>query len=646
MNWSATTIIPLVASAIYGGILVAVIFSTPFNRLRRIFLVYLLAMLVWSVSAFMTVSGLVNVFTWFRVMTAAPLVMMVAIFYFVQSLFAWRRKITPYVFWYGVIVIILVLFTDAVIHTAYLDENNILVYEFSNLVFLIAGPGYFLMIYSQLELIRSIRETDNHTQRNRLRYLAIGLSITIVASLVNFTPWGQYPIDIAANGLTAIIIAYAILRHQLLEIRVVIRLGLLYSITTTMFGAIYYFFIYVTIDLFRIVSGGNTFSISLLIALLTALVVTRLRNRAQDWIDRVFYRDRYNAGLMLQRLSETTASLLNLEEITRLILDEVTSTLYIQHAAIYVKRNPVGEFHLLAGHNLTPMAPRELREDHPVLVWLSRYSQVLTKHEMSNQPAFRALWDDEQVALEALAMNLYIPLKAKKELVGMLSVGPKKSTQPYTPEDQLTLITLGNQMAVAIENARLYEELESTFVETVIALANAIDLRDTYTSDHSEQIAVMAADTAKAMGLPEEDIEAVYWGGLLHDIGKIGIPDAILQKPAKLNKDEWAVIRTHPKIGADLVAKVNKLEHISPIIEYSHERFNGSGYPHGAKRDEIPIGARIVGVVDSYSAMIDQRVYKAPLSHEEAIEELKRNSGILYDPDVLKAFFKVINNGA
>jgi putative nucleotidyltransferase with HDIG domain len=264
---------------------------------------------------------------------------------------------------------------------------------------------------------------------------------------------------------------------------------------------------------------------------------------------------------------------------------------------------------------------------------------------MTNLPIFRSLWDDEQIGLENLDMNLFIPLQAKGELVGMLAVGPKRSTQPYTPEDQLTLITLGNQMAVAIENARLYEELESTFVETVVALANAIDLRDTYTSDHSEQIASLAKDTAKAMNLPEKEVDAIYWGGLLHDIGKIGIPDSILQKPSKLDPEEWDVIRQHPKIGADLVAQVNKLGHISPIIEYSHERYNGSGYPYGAREEEIPIGARIVGVVDSYSAMIDKRVYKAPLSHEDAIEELRRNSGVLYDPKVIEAFFRVIGNG-
>ena len=123
----------------------------------------------------------------------------------------------------------------------------------------------------------------------------------------------------------------------------------------------YYLIIYLSMDLFRVVSGGNIFPIALIIAFLTALVVTLLRDRVQTWIDRIFYRERYDAGFMLQRLSEATASLLDLDEVTKLILDEVTGTMHIQHAAIYVKQDNDGFFRLLAGHNLQPGAPRELR---------------------------------------------------------------------------------------------------------------------------------------------------------------------------------------------------------------------------------------------------------------------------------------------
>lgn len=644
MDWSVTTIIPLVASLFYGGLFVVVAFFSPLNRQRKIFVIYLLSMLVWSISAFITVSGLVQVIFWFRMMVASAMVMFLAIFYLVQVMFARRYKWTPYVILYTAVTIGFVLFSDAVIPTAYLNAENALVYEFRFWVYLIAGPGYLLMIYTLVDLIKGARETDNPVQANRLRYLAIALSFIFVQA-INFTPLGKYPIDIAANAITAIIIAYSIFRHQLLEIRVVIRLGILYSITTTIFGAIYYLVIYLSMDLFRIYTGENIFWISVSIAFLTALVLTPFRNQVQTWIDKVFYRERYNAGQMLQRLSETTASLMDMEDITRLILDEVTTTLHIEKGAIYVKQNALHEFRLFAQHNLVSGIPGSFREDHPVLKWFSNRNQVLTRHQMSNLPIFRGLWHQEKIELENLGMELFIPLQSKGKLVGLLATGPKLSGQAYNQEDQQTLITLGNQMAVAIENSRLYEELEDTFMETVVALANAIDLRDTYTSDHSQQIAHLASETARVLNLPNDLIESVYWGGLLHDIGKIGIPDSILQKPAKLDEEEWKIIRQHPKMGADLVAKINKLSHVAPLIEYSHERHDGSGYPYGLAGEDIPIGARIIAVVDSYSAMIDERTYKAAMSEEDALEELQINSGKLYDPVVIDAFFKVYHNG-
>ncbi|MBN2045686.1 MAG: HD domain-containing protein [Anaerolineales bacterium] len=644
ISWSITTIIPLIASIIYGGLFVIVLLSVPLNRQRRIFVVYLFSMLIWSTSAFMTVSGLVSVLPWFRIMSTAPILMMIAIFFFVQEIFAKKRTWTTWIVLYAMITTVLFLGTNLVIKSASLAEDSTLVYEFSNWVYLIAGIGYALIVISQIELIQGLKETDNPLQRTRLQYLVIGLSITILASLVNFTPLGVYPIDIAANGITAILIAYSITRYQLLEIRVVLRAGLLYTIMTTLLGAMYYLIIYFSIYQFNLLSGQSVLSISILIALLTSLTLTPLRNRFQSVIDRVFYRQRYNAGLMLERLSEATASMLHLDQITSVILDEVTETLFTNHAAIYVKKNSPGNYKLIARHNLNPKAPAVLRSDHPIIRQLSSSPNIITRFDLYNLPTYRGIWAEEREDLEILQMDLFIPLQAKGELVGILGIGPKLSRQEYSQEDQRTLTTLGNQMAVAVENARLYEELEKTFVETVVALANAIDLRDTYTSNHSQQIATMAREVARQLELSAQEIEAVYWGGLLHDIGKIGIPDSILQKPAKLDESEWNLIKTHPKLGADLVAKIHKLEHIAPLIEFSHERFDGTGYPHGVKGDEIPIGARIVGVVDSFSAMIDERPYKPPLNEEAALEEIERNAGVLYDPKVVQAFFRVYNS--
>ena len=176
------------------------------------------------------------------------------------------------------------------------------------------------------------------------------------------------------------------------------------------------------------------------------------------------------------------------------------------------------------------------------------------------------------------------------------------------------------------------------------ALANAIDIRDTNTITHSQQIANWAAKTARHLGCTPDEVNEIYLGGMLHDIGKIGIPDSILQKPANLTEEEWKIVRMHPTLGAELISPIKKLANVAPMIENSHERFDGLGYPHGKKGTDIPLGARIISVVDSYSAMHDTRPYKEPYSTPRIIEELKQNCGKMYDPMVVDAFLKVLQS--
>jgi putative nucleotidyltransferase with HDIG domain len=345
---------------------------------------------------------------------------------------------------------------------------------------------------------------------------------------------------------------------------------------------------------------------------------------------------------MLQEISQNTATVLDLEKLTQIILDAVIDTIHVQRAAIFIKDIKTEDYQIIAINSPGGLQMNHIRSGHPLVQWLKEYKRVLYKRQLHDSPYFKSLWGRERDEIERFGVELFIPLIAKKELVGILVVGPKKMDQHYTNDDVLTLTTLANQTAIAIENARLYDDLETTFLQTVVTLANAIDLRDTYTSNHSQQIASLAAAVAERMGLTEKEIDAIYWGGLLHDIGKIGIPDSILQKPAKLNDEEWVIMRKHPALGAELVSKINRLEHIAPIIGASHEMYDGSGYPDGLKGEEIPIGARIVTVVDAYSAMIDKRPYKEAYEFDVVIEELKEMAGSMYDPVVIDYFLQYI----
>jgi diguanylate cyclase (GGDEF)-like protein/PAS domain S-box-containing protein/putative nucleotidyltransferase with HDIG domain len=188
----------------------------------------------------------------------------------------------------------------------------------------------------------------------------------------------------------------------------------------------------------------------------------------------------------------------------------------------------------------------------------------------------------------------------------------------------------------------LSKKLHSTILETVFALANAVKAKDAYTKEHSEKIAYYATLTAEEMNLPKEEIENIKIGAILHDIGKIGISDKILNKPSSLTKEERECVSLHPEIGANIIKTIKFLREVVPIVLYHHERFDGKGNHWGVKGRDIPIGARIVSVIDVYHALISDRPYRKALPQQEALKILEEEKGKKFDPEIVDAFFRVL----
>ena len=181
-----------------------------------------------------------------------------------------------------------------------------------------------------------------------------------------------------------------------------------------------------------------------------------------------------------------------------------------------------------------------------------------------------------------------------------------------------------------------YVETRTLFEQTIGALAKAVDARDRYTRGHSGRVSHIAEAMCRVLRIPENEIEVIKWAGLLHDVGKIGVRDNVLLKEGPLDKHERILMNQHPVIGAEIVAPASQLTAEAPLIRWHHEWFNGSGYPDGIEALDIPLGARILGVADSYEAMTSARPYrKTPLTHEQAIGELRKFSGIQFDPDLV-----------
>jgi putative nucleotidyltransferase with HDIG domain len=186
-----------------------------------------------------------------------------------------------------------------------------------------------------------------------------------------------------------------------------------------------------------------------------------------------------------------------------------------------------------------------------------------------------------------------------------------------------------------------FMEMRLMFTQTIGALAEAVDKRDPFTARHSQNVKSIGVEIGRAMRLGDADLEALEWGGLLHDVGKIGVPDAVLLKAERLNKDERMVMNSHPVLGAQIIAPVQRLAAELPIIRHHHEWYNGSGYPDRLIGDEIPLLARILHVADAFEAMTAARPYRmTPLTAEQALSELRKFAGIQFDPVVVDAFVK------
>lgn len=356
----------------------------------------------------------------------------------------------------------------------------------------------------------------------------------------------------------------------------------------------------------------------------------------------------------LHQIDRAISASTDLKVVLSVLLDQVIHQLNVHAADIFLFNEYSMNFEYAAGrgfrtHRLNPK-PIKLGKGLIGKIGMNKSPMKISGNiceyckEFENHPCER----NEIFAQEGFVFYAAVPLMAKGRLLGVLEVFNRSDIQENGEWFEF-LQVLGQQTAIAIDNAKLFEDLQRKNIEliqaydaTIEGWAYALDLRDRETEGHSERVTEFTLKIAKKMGMKDEELVHVKRGALLHDIGKMGIPDQILLKPGKLTDQEWEIMKKHPVYAYQMLSRIEYLRPALDIPYYHHEKWDGTGYPMGLKGQEIPLSARIFAVVDVYDALTSDRPYRKAWSKEEAIEYIKSQSGKHFDPKVVEVFLSVL----
>jgi HD-GYP domain-containing protein (c-di-GMP phosphodiesterase class II) len=329
-----------------------------------------------------------------------------------------------------------------------------------------------------------------------------------------------------------------------------------------------------------------------------------------------------DTGEIRERAIVAAIRLLDAEAGSLILIDQDSGDMFFE-VAIGDKGEKVKEIRLKKGEGIAG--------------WVAEKGEAIIIHDVQSDQRFFKTADKRSTFITR--DMVCVPVKTKDKVIGVLEAINRKNGI-FDEEDKEALTSLANQVAIAIENANLYQELREVFYGTAQALAETIEKRDPYTGGHTKRVMNYSIAIGKAMGLSKKEIENLRLAAILHDVGKIGVRDNILLKEDRLDPEELEKMNMHPQYGSDILSHVKKLRDIIPGVRGHHERIDGKGYPDNLRDGDIPTIARIIAVADTFDAMTTDRPYRKAMSSEAAFEELRKNSGIQFDKDVVEAFIR------
>ena len=422
--------------------------------------------------------------------------------------------------------------------------------------------------------------------------------------------------------------------------------------------------------------GQNQWLVPALSLFLVTFAIRPIERLAYNVIGKHLFRKKFEYQKILRDASVGMSTVRDPKKLLGLIVHIISMKIKLNNVSILIYNEKQSLYNIKASRKMSRLKDKNmtLSAENPLIEWLGEKKKPLTLEDVQkwntdvNHPTKSILTSDLvqiEHRMEDLDAAVCVPSFYRDELLGILVLGDKKSGDFFSQDDLNLFSALADESAVALKNSQLYFEIDRKaneledlykrehrlFMHASVAFAAAIDARDPYTHGHSARVTNFSLAILDCLGaVVEVDKNPLFRqrlqiAAVLHDIGKIGVPDYILHKPSKLTEKEWEAMRKHPVTGAEIVTHIKGLRDLIGGIKHHHERYDGKGYPDGLKSDEIPFMARIIAVADTFDAMTSDRPYRKGLPVEVAREEIQRNAAAQFDPYMVAAFLKAYEQG-
>jgi hypothetical protein len=543
------------------------------------------------------------------------------------------------------------------------------------ILYFIAFPSYaHYLIYKSFSKLSDIG-------KKQIKYVTIAGACGLSGGgLIFFTVYGIHvpllgPMAfyfIAASNLFVAIATYTV---RLMGFEVIKRRTLIFSI---LYGLIVGSFVASVFILQRFLS--ITFNINRWVVPVFALFILTIFIRPLEQLlakttDTFLYQRGYDYMLALKNIAKGMTLIGDTKKLFKLMVRFLSKEVRVTGCAVYIFNKTANSYMREVYRGFKEKEAEDILDrvdaESPLIKWLIEKKEPISYENISNwiqgQRVFpqklmiKRTLDQIRIAMEKMGAVLCVPSFLREDMIGFLVMGPKLSGNIYTRDDFSFLSTLANNAAVAFENARMYEELNerikkleslykeehTLFLDAASAFSYAIDSKDGYTHAHALKSTDYAIETTKELekllpyiNFDDSFYETLRIASLLHDVGKIGVPDKILKKQSKLTPEEHESLKEHVIIGQKILKPIREIDSSFDIIRHHHENFDGTGYPDRLKGNEIPMASRIIAVCNAYDSMTSKRPHKKPMGKEAALKELERKKGSQFDPIIVDAFLR------